>query len=156
MTMRPRDPLRLAVCVLFTAAFLKLPWPLGQLSKGQTVATAVIATTRELHATAARSLAQAGKFQSQIETPGSGEYVLPGRVQEMLSILRKEGRGVKRYALSPRLAEDLWTFQVMVSSAWPLRLEPAAKARFVLSVEGLPTGCFVVGRREEVLLAYCP
>jgi hypothetical protein len=74
----------------------------------------------------------------------------------MLSLLREDARGVKRYDLSPSLAADTWTLQVMVSSAWPRRLEPGADARFVLESERVPSGCSLVARREEVLLAYCP
>jgi hypothetical protein len=156
MSPRPRDPLHLLACALIGAVILVLPWPVGRVGNGQTFAGAVAATTRELHRSAYSALAAHQAFRANLDTPGSGEDVLPVRVREGLSILGNEGSGVRRYAMSAGISGNLWVFQQMVASAWPRKLESGAEARFQLVSEPLPPGCSVIASRKEVLLAYCP
>ncbi|MGE5359766.1 MAG: hypothetical protein ACM3NQ_12180 [Bacteroidales bacterium] len=156
MIRRPRDPVHAAAAAATLAIVLTMPWPVGPIGNGQTVAGALVATSRELHVTAYRALKHRQDFRANLDTPRSGEQVLPGRVQEVLSILEGEGRGVKRYAVSGGLSADLWDRQQLVVATWPRKLEPNANARFQLQSEPMPAGCSLVDKRKDVLLAYCP
>ncbi len=150
-----RDPLRVASVVVM-AVILVLPWPVGRVGNGQVFAGAVVATTRELHTAAWRALSHFGEFRRNVETPGSGEHVLPPRVREALSIFSGEGRGVKRFAVSDGVSASAWDMQQLVASAWPRKVEPGAATRVQLASEPLAPGCSVIDGRTEILLVYCP
>lgn len=112
-------------------------------------------TVRDLDR-AAREVLQGGfgAFQTNINTPRAGEQILPPRVQEVLTMLR--GRALERYRLSDSLAGDPWTYQQIVASTWPSKLEPDAKARFMLNSEPIGPGCTLLDRQREVSLVHCP
>jgi hypothetical protein len=135
---------------VFTA-ILFLPWPdAGH----QYFSQAVVATIRDLNRAATSALVRFDAFQADINNPQTGEHVLPVRVQEMLAMLRS--RGVQQYRLSVSIVDDAWGYQQIVVSAWPRRLEKAAKAEFVLNVEPIVPECRLIEKQSEVSLVYCP
>ncbi|HEY3384715.1 MAG TPA: hypothetical protein VGK32_23380 [Vicinamibacterales bacterium] len=134
-------------------AILFLPWPDGG---GRFFFRCVATTTLNLATSPLRLLRGFDAFQANLNTPQAGEYVLPGRVRDMLAILRGPGRGVKRYQLSESIAANDWVMQQIVASSWPRTLESGAHARFVLDRDPAMPGCSVMGRQGEVALVYCP
>ena len=103
--MRPSFSLLMFIVVLFLA------WPGSQ----QLFLRSVENTVRDLHRNAATAIVNFGRFQSDLNNPQTGEQVLPGRVREVLTMLR--GQGVKRYRLSDSIAADNWVFQQIIASA---------------------------------------
>ncbi len=146
-----RASLVFSVCVF--AAILLVPWPDA---RGPFFLSSVGITVRDLHRSALGTLGRFRAFQADLNTPRSGEQVLPIQVQEALTILRGRGRAVKRYQLSDSMAANDWVLQQMVASAWPRKLEKGATARFVLNTDPVIPGCTLVDRQREVSLVYCP
>ena len=142
--MRPSFSLLMFIVVLF------LPWPGSQ----QLFLRSVENTVRDLHRNAVTAIVNFGRFQSDLNNPQTGEQVLPGKVREVLTMLR--GQGVKRYRLSDSIAADNWVFQQIIASAWPRKLEADANARLVLNSDPMLSGCLLMERQREVSLVYCP
>ena len=138
-----------SVCMLMVILF----WPWRD-SGYHLSFRSVRSTARHLNATAIRDLGSFKAFQSNINTPQTGEYILPLRVQEMLAMLR--GHGVEQYRVSSSIAEDAWGFQQIVASGWPRKLEKEAKAVFVLNAEPVTPGCHLIEKQTEVSFVYCP
>jgi hypothetical protein len=133
-------------------AVLCMPWPGG---RGQpSFENSVRTTIQSLHDALAGSLADFAVFQARINTPRSGEDVLPNSVREIVAML--DEHRVDRYQLSQALANDTWVFQQIVASAWPRKLEGDAPVRFVLNTEPTVTGCSLVARLAEISLVRCP
>jgi hypothetical protein len=132
-------------------AMLFLPWPDGG---SQPFFKAVATTILDLNRNALAALERFDTFQTDINTPNSGEQVLGTRVQEMLAMLR--GHGVEQYRLSDSIAADAWVTQQIVATAWPRKLERDARAVFVLAAETPSPGCIVMDKQREVTLVYCP
>ena len=146
-----RGSLLLSACVV--AGVLWMPWPDA---KGPSFGKSIWFTARDLNETAAGTLARYSDFQADVNTPGSGEYVLPVWVQDALVILRGRGRAVKRYDVSPSFYANDWVYQQMVVAAWPRTLVRGATARFVLKGDPVERGCTVVDSHRDVSLVYCP
>jgi hypothetical protein len=145
---RPRQTVSLMFAVVIWLLILFLPWPDGGLFRSAEI------TIRSLNTTAISVLGNFRAFQADINNPQTGERVLPVRVQEMLTMLR--GHGLDEYRVSAPIAEDAWGFQQIVASAWPRKLEKAARASFVLNVEPVAPGCTVIEKQTEVSLVDCP
>jgi hypothetical protein len=156
MTSRPRDRAHLLIAAAVALATLVLPWPVGPIGEWHAFHRAVPETARELYAIARLRLGHLAEFRALVETPGSGQEVLPWQVREMLAMLDGAGRGVRKYDISDGIASSEWTRQQLVASTWPRRMERGAKVRFQLTTEPLPDGCHVIAGRKETLLAYCP
>jgi hypothetical protein len=131
---------------------LWLPWPggIGHWSFYRSV----LSTIRDVHRSAGNALAAPAVFQANLNTSRAGEYVLPVSVREMVAML--EAHKMERYALSDRVAADVWVYQQIVASAWPRRLERDANARFVRIAEPTTPGCSLIESRTEVSLVHCP
>jgi hypothetical protein len=146
-----RNTASLVFSVFVFTAILFLPWPdAGQ----QYFSQAVVATIRNLNRTIVSALSGFDVFQADINTPQTGEFILPPRVREMLAMLRSHG--VEQYWLSVSIAADAWGYQQIVASAWPRKLAKEAKAGFLLNVEPITPGCQLIEKQSEVSLVYCP
>jgi len=146
-----RNTASLVFSVSIVIVTLVLPWPDGAY---QLSFRAVESTARHLNTSAMKVLGSFGAFQADINSPHSGEYVLPRRVQEMLAMLR--AHAVEQYRVSDLIAGDAWGYQQIVASAWPSKLEKAAKAGFVLNQEPITAGCTLIEKQSEVSLVDCP
>jgi hypothetical protein len=113
-----------------------------------------VSTIRDVHRSAARAVGAPAVFQANLNTPRAGEEVLPVSVREMVAML--EAHDVERYALSDRVASNVWVYQQVVASAWPRRLERDTNARFVRIGEPTTPGCSLIESRTEVSLVHCP
>ena len=138
----------LATAVFVAALFVR--WPDAQ----QPFYQAVGRTSRDLNVAVARGVTEFGAFHANLNTPLSGEYVLPASVLEMLAMLRTHG--IERYQISDTIAADAWVAQQIVVSAWPRKLERDARARFVHNAEPVPAACRLIEKRREVTLVHCP
>lgn len=146
-----RVSLLFSACIV--AVVLCMPWPDA---RGPSFVKSIWLTVRDLNRTAVHTVGRYRDFQVDLNTPASGEYVLPVWVQDALVILRGRGRAVKRYDLSPSFYANDWVLQQMVVAAWPRRLERRATARFVLKSDPVEPGCTVIDTQREVSLVYCP
>ena len=153
VTQSYRNRASLVFSFVIFIVILFLPWPDGS---GQWRFLGSVETTiRDLNRTALGILGGLEAFQADINNPRTGEeQVLPVRVREMLTMLR--GHGVERYQIADSIAADAWTFQQIVASAWPRKLEKDAKARFVLNGEPVMPSCLLIDKQREVSLVYCP
>jgi hypothetical protein len=89
-----------------------------------------------------------------IFTPNSGWEVLPGQVQQMLSLLRSNH--VTSYQLSPQLYQDPLIMERVVESAWPIKMDSASSYRLSLINETNDNlSCVVIDHTKEVTLAKC-
>lgn len=132
-------------------AILLMPWPGGS---PQPLVAAITSTIQELNVSTKNALRRFRAFQTDVNTPQSGEQVLPGRVQAMLALLRRHG--VKQFQISGSIAADEWVYQQIVASAWPRKLEKDAKARFLLNPEPIGLGCVLVDKQGNLSFVYCP
>jgi PA14 domain-containing protein len=137
----------LGVC----AAILWMPWPEGGLDTH--FFRGIELTVTDLHRTTALMLSRRDAFQSDLETPGSGDFVLPDRVREVSAMLARHD--IQRFRISDTIAGNAWVLQQTVATAWPRRLEPNADALFVLNDEPIPSSCSLVESRTEVSLVHC-
>lgn len=92
---------------------------------------------------------------ARLFTPNSGRDTLPDDVQQMLSLIQENN--ITEYRLAISFEQDPLTYQRIIKSAWPVKLE--SKSIYVL----LPTseianlsGCIEVDRRKDVALVSCP
>jgi hypothetical protein len=147
-----RDGAAFAFSVVIFGVLLWVPWPggIGHWSFYRSV----VSTIRDVHRSAAKAVGAPTVFQANLNTPRAGEEVLPVSVREMVAML--EAHNVERYALSDRVAANVWVYQQIVASAWPRRLERDAKARFVHIAEPATPGCSQIESRTEVSLVHCP
>ena len=144
------DTASLVFSLFIIVAILFMPWEgSGQYPFYRSVEGSI----RYLDRTAITMLGRFGAFQANINSPQTGEYVLGPTVEEMLAMLR--GHGVERYQLSDSIAANSWVLQQIVASAWPRKLEPDAKARFVLNAEPATPSCILIDKQAEVSLVYC-
>jgi hypothetical protein len=148
-----RNRASLIVSAAVFVAVLCVPWPDA---RGPLLFKSIAITFADLHKTAVTTVRRIQAFQSDLNTPGSGEHVLPLAVQDTLAILRGRGRAVKTYQLSESLTADEWVLQQMIASVWPRKLEKGAMARFVLNTDPVVPGCTVIDKRSTVSLVYCP
>lgn len=147
-----QDRAAFAFSVVIVVALLCVPWPGG---RGHWSFFRVAATTiRDVHRTAVDTLGGLASFHARLNTPRSGEDVLPVSVREMVSML--EAHEVERYVVSDEVVADVWAYQQIIASAWPRRLEPDARARFMLNTEPAMPGCSLVESRTAVSLVHCP
>ena len=95
-------------------------------------------------------------FQMKLDTPYSGENVLPTPVQEMLSLLRTHHLKDYRVSEPIRDAENGLIYQRVVESAWPTRINPSSKNKFAfISESDVTTGCTEQERKKEIALVFC-
>ena len=91
---------------------------------------------------------------NKLFTPNSGREVLPGVVQQMLQLA--ETSSLPDYRLSSALSNDPLIQQRMVESAWPVKIEPTSNYLFLLATETTDNTCSEIGRKGNIILAYCP
>ncbi len=93
-------------------------------------------------------------FQMNANTPHAGEHVLPSAVQEMLALLRSHR--VVSYYISGEIMNDPLLHQRIVESAWPRRMAPESKYKFIFIPElDNSSNCREIERRKEVVLVFC-
>jgi len=91
---------------------------------------------------------------ANILTPNSGREVLPGKVQQMLSLFGKYH--ITNYRLSNRLEQDESINQRIIESAWPKKKDSTSFYLICLieEIKNNPT-CDLIGKRKDVALVYC-
>ena len=95
-------------------------------------------------------------FQTNLQTPHSGEQVLPPAVQEMLTFIR--AYHLKNYQISEEIstAENGLIYQRIIESAWPIKMDPKSKNRFIFVSERDSTfDCVEKERKKEIALVCC-
>lgn len=87
-------------------------------------------------------------------TANSGQDVLSGQVQSMLSLLQVNH--LENYQLSNTLANDPLVYQRIIEAAWPIKMSLKSKYYFVLigEINSYPT-CTIIDQRKDVALAKC-
>jgi hypothetical protein len=145
------DAASLVFSALVFGAVLWMPWPdAGPQRFYQSVAE----TLRDLNRTARGVVfGDFRTFRDNINRSQPTEDVLPGRVQEVMAIIRK--RGIERYDISDSIAADDWVRQQIIASAWPRKREKSARSRFLLKSEPVAPECRLVDGLSEVSLVEC-
>ena len=92
---------------------------------------------------------------SGILTPGSGEYVLPPQVQDMLALLRRHQISAFDVSEPVRAYRYGVLEQRIADSAYPAQLQDKAEFVFALTSEP-PSACPEIDRQGEVRLDRCP
>ena len=95
-------------------------------------------------------------FYMNLETPNSGEQVLPAAVREMLALLRTHGLASYRVSEGIMTSEGTLIYQRIVESAWPRRIDPKSRHEFRFVSEPATSGCAEIERKREVALVLCP
>jgi hypothetical protein len=92
---------------------------------------------------------------TNIFTPGSGEDVLPGRVQILLSLQREFE--LSSYNLSGQFLDDPLLYQRTMEAVWPIQYNPNSPYIFYLSEDSNPEveKCQLRAKKEDVKLVYC-
>jgi len=93
-------------------------------------------------------------FQSNLKTPHAGEHVLPPANQEILALLRNHQ--LDSYNISEKIMNDELIYQRLIESAWPRKMSPDSKYKFMFVSElDDSSTCREVGRRKEAALVFC-
>jgi len=90
----------------------------------------------------------------QIETPGTGEQVLPPPVRSMLALVRSNRVSSFRYSEAIGANEEVR--QRLLEGALPSRYVPTAAYLLLVGGEQVPPACSTVASREGVILVHCP
>jgi len=141
-----------AVTAAAIGALLFVPWPGG--APEWPLYRSSATTVRDVWTTLRRTALHPRVFQAALEAPRSGEeQALALRIRELNALV--QAHHLERFRLSSSLAADDWTYQQIVSSSWPSKVEPDAPAQFILNNEPLAGGCRVVQSATEVSLVHC-
>jgi hypothetical protein len=91
---------------------------------------------------------------TNILNPNSGRDVLPGKVQQILSLLGKNH--IPSYRLSDQLAQDESIYQRIIETAWPIKKDETSFYLFcsIEEIKDYP-GCEVMDKRKEIALVFC-
>jgi hypothetical protein len=91
-----------------------------------------------------------------IFTPRAGLDALPVQVREELSLLQEHE--LDDYRLYKTLENDPLLHQRIVEAAWPARRDPLSHHVFAIVEEtrDLLPACTEIGRKDHVVLYYCP
>ncbi len=95
-----------------------------------------------------------GDLARQITTPNSGLHILPPKAQAGIRLLQE--RRLDSFRLSPAIARDEEIKQRLTEGAYPIRVLDKSAHCLLFSNEQVPSGCVVVSRTQEVILASCP
>jgi len=115
-----------------------------------------IRTAQQLNSSIAGIITQGafGDLARQITTPNSGLQVLPPKAQAGIRLLQEQR--LDSFRLSPAIDQDVEIKQRLIEGAYPIRVLDKSAYCLLFSNEQVPSGCVVVSRTEEVILASCP
>ena len=88
-----------------------------------------------------------------LATPEAGLDQLPSTVRDARTLLREAG--AHRYRIAEPLASNDELTQRLIESAWPIRVDAAARVTILHADTPVPTGCQQVSARGAVKLARC-
>ena len=134
---------------------LKASWPSkkGLMFAIKKLAVAVIILlSLKLFPTTIRTVDYNSSF-ADIITPNSGLHVLPPKALAGIRLLQE--RRLDSFRLSPAM-DRYGELQRLIEGAYPIRVLEKSAYCLMFSNEQVPSGCVVVSRTEEVVLAYCP
>lgn len=86
-------------------------------------------------------------------TPAAGLDRLPPAVRDARTLLHEAG--TDRFRIAEPLASDDELTQRLIESAWPIRIDPAARVTVLHAGTPVPPGCRHMSARGMVALARC-
>jgi hypothetical protein len=116
-----------------------------------------VRTVYELNSSVADAIITDGAFKNlamQISTPNAGLYFFPPELQKGIRFLQEQR--LDSFRLSPAINRDAAIQQSLTVGAYPIHVLEKSDYYVMLSNEQVPSGCAVVSRTEEVVLAHCP
>lgn len=112
-------------------------------------------TFRQLNGNLVKNGRNLRLYLDRMNTPFSGEEVLPQTVLEVVGFIRT--KNISSFQISEKMASDSWVYQQIIASAWPAQLVSGASPfYFMLRSEKVPHGCAVREEKREVILVACP